>query len=155
MAVSMKFEELLPLFSLSGTCETLEHNPPGTGTVPAQIIRTDQAWDVLFKWSTTGSLPYLMSGKWLLRVLLEEMGQGESGLAPQYSQVEVPFVSAPYNYTRYIHIPAGQVKPGVYKVVATITMVGPSNVPGPIAGFGEGDMVQFYNGGPITTPLAP
>ncbi len=152
-ALPMKFEELLPLFSLNGTCETLEHTTPGAA--PAQIIRTDQAWDVRFRWTTTGALNYVMSGKWLLRVLLEEMGQGESGLAPAYSQAEVAFVSAPTTYDRILHIPAGQVRPGVYRIVATITMVGPTNVPGPIAGFGEGEMLQFFNGGPISIPLVP
>ncbi len=155
MAVPMKFEELLPLFAMNGTCEALEHNSPGLPTVPAQIIRKDQAWDVYFKWNTTGALNYIMGGKWHLRVLLEEMGVGETGLPAQYSQAVVNFVSAPNAYSYLMHIPANVVRPGVYKLVATITMVGPSNVPGPIAGFGEGDMLQFYDGGPISSPLLP
>ncbi len=152
-ALPMKFEELLPLFSLNGTCEVLEHTLPGGA--PTQIIRTDQAWDVRFRWATIGALNYVLSGRWQLRVLLEEIGIGETGLPPAYSFAEVNFVSAPNAYERILHIPAGVVKAGVYKLVATITMVGPSNVPGPIAGFGEGEMLQFFNGGPISIPLQP
>ncbi len=152
-ALPMKFEELLPLFGLSGTCEALEHTLPGGA--PTQIIRTDQAWDVRFRWATQGALNYVLAGKFQLRVLLEEIGVGETNLPPAYSTAEVNFVSAPSNYERILHIPAGIVRPGVYKLVATITMVGPSNVPGPIAGFGEGEMLQFFNGGPISFPLQP
>ena len=150
MAPQFKFEELLPFFSLSGTCETLEHTPPGTATIPARNIRTDQAWDVRFDWSTAGPLNYVMGGKWKLRLLLEEIGVGETGLPAQYSEAEITFQAKPFPYHYNMHIPAHVVKPGVYKVIATITMVGLGGVPGPIAGFGEGDMVQFYEGGPIS-----
>ncbi len=149
-AMPFKFEELLPFFSLNGTCEVFEHTPPGGP--PTQIIRTDQAWDVLFKWTTTGSLNYIMCGNWHLCVLLEEMGCGEFCLDPAYCRINVPFVSSPNSYSYRLHIPAGKVKPGVYKLVATITMVGPGGIPGPIAGFCDGEMLQFYAGGPITTP---
>jgi hypothetical protein len=142
-----KFEELLPYFDLSGTCEVFEQTPPGGA--PTQIIRTDQAWGVEFKWDTSGPLNYVMCGKWILRVLLEEMGCGEFCLEEGLSKAEVDFVCGPHHYEYKFNIPAGKVRPGVYKLVATITMVGPCNIPGPIAGFCEGKMLQFYDGGPI------
>lgn len=148
-AMPFKFEELLPFFSLKGTCEVFENTPPGS--TPTQIIRTDQSWGVRFKWETCGALNHIMCGKWQLRILLEEMGCGESCVPDPYSKAEVPFVCGPHCYEHTITVPARQVKAGVYKIVATITMVGPCGVPGPIAGFCEGQMLQFFEGGPITT----
>ncbi|MEK7728258.1 MAG: hypothetical protein AAB354_07565 [candidate division KSB1 bacterium] len=149
-AMPFKFEELLPFFGLHGTCEIFEQTPPGGA--PTQIIRTDQSWCVVLKWDTCGPLNHIMCGKWCLRILLEEMGCGEFCLEEGLSKAEVPFVCGPHHYEYKFHIPAGKVGPGVYKIVSTITMLGPCGIPGPIAGFCEGEMLQFYAGGPITTP---
>jgi hypothetical protein len=57
----------------------------------------------------------------------------------------------PKNYTTNLTFPP--MAEGVYKLVALITMKGPLGVPGPIAGMGEGPMVTFYVGGPITSDI--
>ena len=151
MAAPMLFEETLSFFSLNGTCEVFEHAPPGQQAVlPARNIRTDQAWDVRFKWNATGGLTNVMAGTWKLGILLEKYGAEEAGLPPEYATTLVKFESKPFSYDKIVHIPAGKVKPGVYKIVATITMVGPLGEPGPMAGFGEGDLLQFYDGGAIS-----
>jgi hypothetical protein len=141
-AVSMSFEELLPAFALTGTCEVIEAGP--TGGTPTNIIRTDQAWSVKFDWATTGPLNFLLSGTWQLRVYLEQMGGGEFDLPPAIANATKPFVSAPNSYSHMITVPANIVPAGIYRLVAAVTIVGPTGMPGPIAGFGEAGLIQFF-----------
>ena len=135
-----KFEELLPYFGVGGEADVYEITPPGGA--PTTIIRTDQAWKVRFHWRTYGKLNCVLCGKWNLRIYLEEMGKGEFDLPG--ATASVAFVSAPTDYEKDIVIPAGVVPEGIYKLVVSITHTVPSGEPGPIAGFAEGPLLQFY-----------
>lgn len=141
MSFPIKFEELVPYFSISGECELYEVTPPGT--TPTTIIRTNQEWYIKMSWKTFGALNCLMCGNWQLEVYLEQMGKGEYDLPN--SARSVPFVSSPHQYHHEIHFPANKVPEGVYRIVVTIKMQGPTGIPGPVVGFAEGPLVQFYS----------
>jgi len=138
--MAITFEELLPLFGLSGDA-TVSESPPVNGS--SSIIRTSEGWQVAVNWTTTGPLNNLMCGQWKISVLLEQMGGGEFVLGG--GNVTEPFVSAPHVYNKTISFAAGSVPPGLYRASVIITMAGPLNVPGPVAGFEDLGMVQFYS----------
>jgi hypothetical protein len=138
--MAITFEELLPLFGLSGDASASE-SPVVNG--PANIIRTTEGWQVDVKWTTTGWLNNIMCGQWKISVLLEKMGGGEFNLAG--GNVNVPFVSAPHAYSTTISFGAGSVPAGLYRASVVITMEGPLGTPGPVAGYEDLGMLQFYN----------
>ncbi|RMF56379.1 MAG: hypothetical protein D6748_13675 [Calditrichaeota bacterium] len=141
MSFPIKFEEMVPYFNISGDCELYEVKPPGVH--PTTIIRTDQEWYIKFRWNTLGPLNCLMCGNWEVQVYLEQMGKGEFAL-PNSVMTE-PFVSKPFNYDCEIRFQPGKVPEGVYRIVATIKLLGPTGIPGPVVGFAEGPLVQFYH----------
>ncbi|MCA9734010.1 MAG: hypothetical protein H6696_04465 [Deferribacteres bacterium] len=143
----LKFEETLDNFSILGNAMFTTHEVTPPGEVSSEtIIRTDQQWHCHFRWRTLGGLNYLLSGRWKLSILLEKWGGREFNL-PQ-NEITVSFVNAPHEYHAVISIPAHRVPAGAYKPVVLVTMEGPTGVPGPIAAFGEGAMMQFYDVGP-------
>ncbi len=144
MAFPITFEELVPHFKIEGTCELFEVTPPGE--TPATVIRTDQDWYVKMDWKTAGSLNYLMCGKWQLQVLLEEIGKGEHDV--DNGIVYEKFQSKPHTYSREVRFRAGELPEGVFKIVVTMKLLGPNDVPGSVVGFAEGPIVQFYDGVP-------
>ena len=147
MSAYIKFEELLPLFCLSGKVDVIE-GPPPKG-LSSSVIRTDQPWRVDFDWTTSGPLNYIMHGTWELSIYLELMGGKEFDFDPGKGKSSVSFVAKPNNYKSSILVPPNEVPAGIYRVVASVTMKGIGGVPGPIAGFAEAGLVQFYEGGPI------
>ena len=106
-----------------------------------------------FDWETSGMLNYIMAGTWHLQVFMEKMGGEEFSFPSGIGKQDAAFVSQPYHYQasdphHQINIPAGVVPTGVYRLVVTMTMTGPSGYQAPIALFGEGPLVQLYDVGP-------
>lgn len=146
---NLKFEETLPYFGIKGHVglyEGRDTNDFWPNRANCHNIQTDQFWFVGFRFQTRGELNHLMAGNFCLTVYLEQMGKGEFCL--ENNVKVVPFRSCPETYTEYLAFKPGDVEPGVYKVVATLTYKGPKGVPGPIAAFAELGMVQFYEEGP-------
>jgi hypothetical protein len=100
---------------------------------------------VRFQWQTQGALNYLMSGRWELVVYLEQMGGSEFTL-PNGTRYQA-FVSAPNLYSHDASFPAGVVPEGAYRIVTTVTLMGPGGFRGPVAGVGDGPVVHFYKTG--------
>ena len=146
MAFEMTYEDLLPVFSVNCSCDLIELDTPH---LPTNIIRTDQRWAVRFNWTTEGALNYIMAGTWHLQVFLEQMGVGEFDLSNASKNVN--FYACPHDYEETINFNAGSVPAGIYKLVVAVTFSGPppERRNGPIALFGEGPMVQFYD---VATP---
>lgn len=138
--MAITFEELLPFFGLKGDAFVSESAPING---PRNIVRTSESWFVKFDWTTTGPLNYIMCGKWHLKVLLEEMGVGEYDL--KNKEAEVSLESKPNSYTETLTFPPHSVPPGLFRVTVIITMNGPGGAPGPIAGFEDLGLVQFYD----------
>ena len=150
-------EELLPFFELTGPgpggaaqCTVYEGPAPtpfpATSPAPVTSIRTDQIWGVALVWETTGALNYLMAGTWELKVYLEQMGGGEFALSGNTHSM--PFVSAPNTYSYVYSFSAGTVPAGAYRVVQTMTLIGPGGFRGPVGAVGDGPIIQFYDVGP-------
>ncbi len=142
-------EEILPYFGFHGHVHLYEG--PSTDDYPeappVDIIQTDQSFHVRFHWRTKGNLNYIMCGKWVCRIYLEWMGGNEFTLDPSYAIAEEDFVACPSKYSCNINVPPHQVKPGVYRVVATLTLRGKKGVPAPVAAFADLGLVQFYEDG--------
>jgi hypothetical protein len=134
-------------------------------TPPTTIIRADQAWRVHIEWQTTGLAAAVMAGVFHVSAYLESIGPGADlklpivpGPAPD--ELNVPLLSGAFtalaapdfgrrDYSRNINVPAGQVPTDVdrsraYKLVVAITYTEPTGAPGPMAGFREGPILQFY-----------
>ena len=139
---SLAFEDLGTQFQVNGSAEVYEETTPRS---PTTIIRRDQAWKVQFDWRSFGSLNHMIAGNWYLRIYLEQMGLGEFNLPNASATVAIVSNLNSSNYNRDILVPANTVPAGLYKLVASVTCKGPLGHPGPVAGFAEGPLVQFYD----------
>ena len=140
------FEERLNDFWLNGTCDFFE---VPAWEFPKKMIRIDQKWGANFKWRVQGDLCWNLGGNWLLEVTLEQWGGGEFVLPPTQGSKQVPFVnSSDHTYDEKIEVDANIVPEGKFKPAISITLLGPSDVPGPVAGMAEGPMMRFYRVGP-------
>ena len=117
------------------------------GADPTNIIRADQDWGVKIHWDLKGSLARFICGEWCIHLYLESMGPApELKLdAPRYVKLD-PCGDGEYNLD--FRVKAGTVNAehcgNPYKVVAAVTYHDECDRPGPIAGFVEGPLVQFY-----------
>ncbi len=138
---------------------------PNDVTPPTTILRADQPWRVQVEWKTTGLAAAALAGQFNVSAYLESLGPGGDlklpvvpGPAPD--EVSVDLLSgalaiqpAPTFFQReyrvQVNVPAGQVPTDAnrsrpYKLVVAITYSEPSGAPGPMAGFVEGPILQFY-----------
>jgi len=122
------------------------------GATPTNIIRSDQAWGVDFTWDLHGTLVPMICGYWCLHVCLESVGPGQElklpDSIPGAPEVKIPVNQASGHYSYHFHVPAGVVQPQhcstPYKLVATITYETQYGSPGPLAGYVDGPVLQFY-----------
>jgi len=125
------------------------------GVAPTNIIRIDQNWFVRLNWALEGSLKSMICGTWCLHLHLESIGKGpELNLPDPYPEVQVPLDPCGDGcYTYDFVVKAGTVKPEhcstPFKLVSTITYENACGLPGPMAGFVEGSILQFYDPGKI------
>lgn len=136
---------------------------PSDVTPPVNIIRADQAWRVHIEWRTIGLAAAAMAGKFHVSAYLESIGPGADlklPIKPGPDEETVDLLSgtlsalpAPNFFQRQyavdVNVPAGQVPTDAgrsrpYKLVVAITYTEPSNAPGPMAGFLEGPILQFF-----------
>jgi hypothetical protein len=144
---SGNFEVSLPTPVLTG--EIYADVYEVSGAKPTTIIRTDQEWGVKAHWDLKGTLAPFICGEWCIHLFLESMGPGPELKLDAYPYSHIPLDpcgDGEYNFDF-------KVKPGVvkgehcsnpYKLVLAITYITPCGKPGPIAGFVEGPMLQFY-----------
>ncbi|MBI3243100.1 MAG: hypothetical protein HYZ49_12475 [Chloroflexi bacterium] len=116
------------------------------GAKPTTIIRTDQEWGVKIHWELEGSLVPYICGEWCIHLCLESMGPGPE-LKLDHPHVPLDPCGNGEYYSDF------RVKPGIitgehcsvpYKLVVTVTYLTACEKPGPIAGFVEGPILQFY-----------
>lgn len=123
------------------------------GAAPTNIIRIDQDWRVSIDWELNGSLKSMICGTWCLHLHLESIGRGsELDLPDPAGEIEVPL--DPCGYGKYHYdfvVRAGTVKPEhcstPFKLVTTVVYKNACDRPGPMAGFVEGGILQFYDPG--------
>ncbi|MDX1432210.1 MAG: hypothetical protein R3286_07140 [Gammaproteobacteria bacterium] len=114
-----------------------------------RIIRIDENWGVRAHWWLTGRWRECLCGYWCVGVHFESIGSGPEFVLPggRDSLIELdPCGSGHYDYD--LKVPAKFVKPeycsSIYKLVVSLTYRTPCKKPGPIAGFYELPLVQFY-----------
>lgn len=122
------------------------------GSAPTTVLDKTQGWEVRFDWGVHGSpLTKMLAGQWCLSLHLESMGPGAELQLPLAGPKMVPFDPAISHYTAVITVPAGTIAPSadvIYKVVACLTTKSVNGFPGPIAGYVEGPILQFFDPGP-------
>jgi hypothetical protein len=115
------------------------------GAKPTTIIRTDQEWGVKINWELKGSLAEYICGEWCIRVCLESIGHG-----PERNwEYRIPLDPCGNgNYYYDFKFKPGDITADYcstpYKPVVTVTYNSVCHVPGPIAGFVELPILQFY-----------
>lgn len=110
---------------------------------PTTVISTEQDWGIKVNWSFEGMLVPLIGGKWNLQGHLETMGPGGDLNLPDLPEV-IDLDASKNNYEKKIEISAGTVPKGPYKLVITLLYKDLTGGPGPVAGYVEGPMLQFY-----------
>jgi hypothetical protein len=121
------------------------------GVVPTNVIRTNQDWYIDIHWELKGPVVPMICGKWCIHLYMESIGP-----APELKLTD-------YNSPAYLPLdPCGDgkyyyrldVKKGTvtaehcstpYKLVVAITYHNVCGKPGPIAGFVELPIVQFFD----------
>jgi hypothetical protein len=134
---------------LSGAIDAFVVQEEGEGAVkPTRIIRVGSDWSVHIEWELTGQLAKLICGEWCVHLYLESMGPGpELKLPVNGHHVPLdPCGDGKYEY--WCRVRAGTVTAEhcstPYKLVIGITYLNYCGKPGPIAGFVEGPILQFY-----------
>jgi hypothetical protein len=140
------FEVQTPVYPpLKGgiTAEVLEEGQPTN-----YIIRSDKEWSVKVHWFLEDPLTRCICGYWCLHLYMESIGPGAELVVP-YGDIKIPL--EPCGDGRYwyeIKVRPGFIKPEhcsvPYKLVAALTYRTPCDEPGPMAGFCELPLVQFY-----------
>ncbi|MCI0339389.1 MAG: hypothetical protein L0226_17595 [Acidobacteria bacterium] len=142
------------------------------GVAPTNIVRIDKPWGVKINWYLEGTLVPFICGWWCLSLYFEGMGspRGQSyapkgeGYEEGYydeefdlkSEIKIPLnpcleldENGHANYCYNFDIPEGTVKSAhcgrPYKLVAALTYNTCCDCPGPMAGFVELAMIQFYD----------
>jgi len=140
---------------------TTPTHPPLTGSMNAQvyegnelsngIIRTDVDWSVRVHWELKGALVPCICGFWCLHVYLESIGPGPELKLPHPHEIHIPLdPCGDGKYWYDFKVPAGTVSADhcstPYKVVVALTYKTPAPCkdPGPMAGFCELPILQFY-----------
>jgi hypothetical protein len=134
---------------------------------PSRIIDINDPWVVEVDWTLTGRAQRFICGSCGVDVYMESIGPG-----PELELPDKPFENIPLNpigdghYHARFDVPAGFIKTHVekwweeqleggglkrdretdivYKMVCTVTYKDLGGQPGPIAGFVEMPMLQFY-----------
>ena len=126
------------------TAEILEEGKPTN-----YIIRSDKDWSVKVDWFLDGALTDCICGNWCLHLYMESIGPGPEFVLP-YGEVRVPLEPCgDGRYSYEIKVRPGTVRPEhcsvPYKLVVALTYRTPvCDKPGPMAGFCELPIIQFY-----------
>lgn len=114
-----------------------------------RIINIDEDWGVKLHWWLRGKWARTLCGYWCVGAHFESIGRGLEFRLPQSRETLIeldPCGDGRYEYD--FRVPARFVKPeycsSIYKIVLSLTYRTPCKKPGPIAGFVELPLVQFY-----------
>jgi hypothetical protein len=140
------FEVSLTNPALSGTIEAEVYEVGGVA--PGTIIDVDQDWGVKIRWQLSGSLVPFICGSWCVSLYFESMGDGPEFDLRRTQTLELePCGSGKYEYD--FRVPRGTIRREhcgrPYKVVAAVTFRTRCGKPGPMAGYVEGPLIQFYD----------
>lgn len=147
----MPFEINEPLQSLfTGTIRAHVHAIDGVE--PKTIIEADKPARVHVLWSLDGPGTPFVAGTWCVSVFFESMGPAQEMRIPAEPGLQIPMTPTygPNHYEAWVNLPADTIKvtseEGTlpYKMVVTVTYRALNGQPGPMAGFVESPVLQFY-----------
>jgi len=120
------------------------------GASPTNIVRVDQDWGVKVHWDLKGSLAPFICGEWCLHLRLESLGPGPEIMFSAKRRIPLnPCGRGRYDFD--LRVKRGKIRGDhcsiPYKPVVTITYYTACHKPGPIAGFVELPIMQFYDPG--------
>jgi len=120
------------------------------GASPTAIVRVDQDWGVKIRWDLKGSLAPFICGEWCVHLRLESMGPGREIVLGAARRIPLdPCGRGTYRLD--FRVKRGRIRGEhcsiPYKPVVTITYYTACHTPGPIAGFVELPIMQFYEVG--------
>jgi hypothetical protein len=144
----MPFEINVPLVGGTLTGAINSYITEIGGVNPVGILEASKDFEVHVEWTLDGTLTPFISGEWSIRVFMESIGTGPDLDLPA-TPLTIPLIPGvgPVSYAAVVTVPGGTVTPTntiPYYLVATVTYVKPDGLPGPMAGFSEGPMIQFY-----------
>jgi hypothetical protein len=135
----------------------VEFIPYLTGTIGAKVWEQDEEpshildihdeWYVRVDWTVTGSLERFLGGTWSVDAYMESIGKGPEFELPDIDGIPMNRAGA---YSATITVPGDYVVTHgaetdiVFKLVCTVTYRDPYGQPGPMAGFVDYPMLQFY-----------
>ena len=132
--------------ALTGKIGAEAHEP---GEAATRIFDINDLVEVDCQWTLTGSLSRMICGTWNCDLYMESMGEGKEFEIEGCTDMPLdPGGSGSYACT--IKIPPGTIQPAQgetdipYKMVVSVTYKDPKGRPGPIAGFVELPLTQFY-----------
>jgi hypothetical protein len=132
------------------------------GEAPSRILDIHDPWNIDVKWKLSGPTARFICGTFAVDAYMESIGRGPEFELPDDAKelAEISLQPNPTNeYSATFKVPADYIRtavendPGhrperesdiVYKLVVTVTYKDPCGRPGPIAGFVEYPMLQFY-----------
>lgn len=142
--IPLECEQTIPQFDVSGTIETWEVQPERV----TNVIRTNQKWGVLFKWTQSGPLCWFLDAQWHVKISLEQIGPEE---APEIPEKVLDLVRQdPHTYTGNVEVEPNQLPAGDYIMVAALTLTDSTGtIPLPLGAYAEGPKIHIYVPGPM------
>ena len=117
-----------------------------SGDAPNTVISVNDPFSVKVDWSISGSVLPFLGGEWVVRALVESIGDGFEGQIGATTTIPLTGVA---NYTTTINVPAGTLpnpnvgqEDTVYKLVVLVSHKQFGNKT-QIAGFGEGVLFEI------------
>lgn len=145
----MVFEISIP--PLTGQITKAELYEVDGVTPPKNAIKASQKWGIDTEWQLCGYLATLLPGNWKLELLLEKMGPGAEIIGPPGGMFVAiadgtPCPTAPdcICWAKKVEVLPGQVAPGTYHVVLSLTWKPSAGTEGPIVGFSDMGLVRIY-----------
>jgi len=142
----MAFEINVP--SLSGKITTAHLTEQG-GVTPVNIVSAAQGFGAHIEWKLCGWLAQWLPGNWRLSLLLESIGPGsEYSLPTPADSVSLasgtPAAPDCRVFGHDINVAPGNVVPGTYRAVISLTYEVAPGTPGPMAGHANLGYIQIY-----------
>lgn len=147
--MTLEFDPLTSAGVLSGDVKVTCLDPDAT---PNKVLELNQPWTGRVSWFIDGPGIAALAGTWEARLFIESMGPGvEQEITPPIQKDLVTDLlvatSTPthHEYQADFNVPAGTPPDeGVYRITGLITYTNLFNKRMAMAGFSEGEMIQFY-----------
>lgn len=120
---------------------------------PSTILQLEHPWAIQVNWSLSGVAAPFLCGEFEVKAFAESIGPGEEKQVGATQRVPLSVVSPlpmPRSYGTTIHVPAGELSEGAYKLITLITYKN-GGLPLEMAAHIEGPIVQVYEGLPVGT----